>query len=156
MRLPWLSAPLVTVAVACVGCQPSPAEEAGGQDAAYTAQVDALCRAEVSSGAIAAFPYGAKGEAMQRWLDTNLTHPKAKSLYFETVLQSPVHHQRRVLEEAAADAGVPSCPLAAYLDFLGKMPIEAASDRDCVDACVARNAPIAPDVDLACSTGCGE
>lgn len=152
MRPSWLLPPLLALAA----CQPSAASHPEGEDEGYAAQVDALCRAEVTSGAIAAFPYGAKGEAMQRWLDTNLTHPEAKKLYFETVLQSPVHHQRQVLEDAASDAGLARCPFAAYLDFLAKMPIEAASDRDCVDACIARNAPIAPDVELACSTGCGE
>jgi len=153
MRFCWLAAPLL----ALVACQPpEEAESAEGEDADYAAQVEALCRAEVSSGAIAAFPYGAKGEVMQRWLDTNLTHPKAHALYFETVLQSPVHHQKRVLEEAAAEAGVTPCPLASYLDFLAKMPIEAASDDDCVTACTRRNAPIAPDAASACATGCGQ
>ena len=142
--------------VAFVACQPSDPQHAEGLDAEYVAQVDALCRADVTSGAIAAFPYGEKGEVMQRWLDTNLTHPEATRLYFETVLQSPVHHQRQVLEDAASDAGLARCPFAAYLDFLGKMPVEAASDRECVDACVARNAPIAPDVEVACASGCGE
>ncbi|MCA9617643.1 MAG: hypothetical protein KC731_01390 [Myxococcales bacterium] len=151
-----------------VGCAPSPQAPAskGSADPAYLAALETLCRAEVDSGAIAAFPYGEKGETLEAYVSTRVTHPEVRALYYETVLQSPVHHQERVLDEAAAAAGVEpkvpggsSCPLAGYLGFLAKMPLEALTDEDCVAACETRNHGLQPSdrpsLKDACAAGCG-
>jgi hypothetical protein len=145
---------LGTVAWLALACDPSSHAAESPETNADPSQMQLLCEAERGSGAIALFPYSAKGEAIEAWLSSRLSHEGTRTLYYETLMQSPVHHQEAILRDAAASLGVQPCPMAGYLGFLAGMSLQATSYDSCLAACTTRNADM-PRATEDCHTGCG-
>jgi hypothetical protein len=139
------------VAAAC-SATPGAGDPSKGPD--YTTDLQKLCEAETRAGAIDKFPFAAKQEVISGWLDQQLHDEAVRTLYYERLLQSPVHQQGDVLRGEAANAGLERCPMASLMDFLAELPIKALTTDDCIRLCVERNRLEGEERKL-CERGCG-
>ena len=146
---------LVGMLAACASGAAGDHDAAAPEGEPAPAELRALCRAELDSGAIEAFPFIDKAAAIQAHLDAQLTSEAGKSFYYETLLQERVDHQGALLRDTAAASGISSCPYAGYLDFLAEMPREAQGAKACRRACEQRNDGLYDGLADACRRGCG-
>jgi len=146
----WL--PALLLVTACASTAPSAVVPE-----ATRAQVDALCHAEIRSGAISKFPFAAKAGALNRWLDQKLTDDALRLFYFEELPQMLTTDMDEELRKEAARHGVEPCPLAAYLEFTSNLAYTAGDVEACTRACAERNEGGMPQGELAsaCNEGCG-
>ncbi len=133
------------------------ADSPDGSGPDYRAGVEDICFAETRSGAIELFPFMDKAQTLNSWLGQQVTDQAAHRLYFETILQASVLEQGDLLRATAIRAGIESCPLGGYLDFIGRLSSRAATLEDCRAACSERNRDTGDEtsVDEACLKGCG-
>ncbi len=151
MRWTWI----LCVAAGCSASGGADSPDGRGPD--YLAGLEDICFAETRSGAVERFPFMDKAQTLHSWLEQRLTDQAAHRLYFETILQASVLEQGDRLRATAASAGIESCPLGGYLDFIGRLSSRAATLEDCAAACAERNRDTGDEASVgqACRIGCG-
>ena len=134
-------------------CTPLPG--AAVPDGPAAKDFDALCNAEVRSGAVAVFPFSDKATTLNDWIRANVADIGVREIYFQQLPQTVSTEQGALLRSEADNYGVSSCPLADYVAFNNGLSYEAFSADQCAAACVKRNAGAMPDIESKCGTGCG-
>lgn len=117
-----------------------------------------LCFAEARSGGIEVFPFAAKMQTINGWLDEHLHDAYVEALHREKLPQAGLTEQGELLRRHASEAGITTCPLAGLIDFLGNLSAVAHGVEDCQKACVERHAAASEgieDLAAACGRGCG-
>lgn len=151
MRFWWLP-----VVAAC--SSGATAASVDGDPAEHREGLEQLCFAEVRSGGIEVFPFAAKMQTINGWLDDNLDDAYVQSLHREKLPQAPLPDQGELLRRHASEAGIETCPMAGLIDFLGRLSAVAHGVEDCQKACVERHAEASvgvEDLSGACGRGCG-
>jgi hypothetical protein len=123
-------------------------------DGGSASDLQKLCEAETRAAAVEAFPFATKQQTINAWLERELQDEKIRSLYYDTLLQTPVHMQGDLLRKEASEAGLDACPFAALLDFLADLPRKGLTTDDCIARCVERHG-LPAGHQTPCRRGCG-